>query len=149
VIRDRLVKSNASNTGWQRDLSVAFERLGNVQRAQGDLAGALKFYSESLNIRDQLVKSNASNTGWQRDLSVAWQNTPCSRSLMPFHAQERKHLGLVMAVGLLAARPRHTSRGFLPWRFAYAGPSVRRATFMGPPSANLRRSGHSKIVGTV
>jgi hypothetical protein len=41
------------------------------------------------------------------------------------------------------ARPRHTSRGFLPWRFAYAGPGVRRATIMGPASANLHKSGHS------
>jgi hypothetical protein len=29
------------------------------------------------------------------------------------------------------AHPLHTSRGFLPWRFAYAGPRVRRATIMG------------------
>ncbi len=35
------------------------------------------------------------------------------------------------------ARSLHTSRGFLPWRFADAGPGERRATFMGPPSANL------------
>src|SRR5277367_881129 len=41
------------------------------------------------------------------------------------------------------ARPRHTSRGFLPWRFAYAGPGVRGATIMGPASANLHRSGRS------
>src|ERR1700694_5735876 len=40
------------------------------------------------------------------------------------------------------ARPRHTSRGFLPWRFAYAGPGVRGATIMGPASANLHRAGH-------
>jgi hypothetical protein len=38
------------------------------------------------------------------------------------------------------ARPRHISRGFLPWRFAYAGPGVRRATIMGPASANLHTS---------
>src|ERR1700688_4559586 len=38
------------------------------------------------------------------------------------------------------ARPRHTSRGFLPWRFAYAGPGVRGATIMGPASANLHKS---------
>ena len=37
------------------------------------------------------------------------------------------------------APPRHTSRGFLPWRFAYAGPRVRRTTFTGPPSANLHK----------
>src|SRR5260370_14687419 len=38
----------------------------------------------------------------------------------------------------LAAR-HHTfpHRGFLHWRFAYAGPGVRRATVMGPASANL------------
>src|SRR6266478_8890305 len=41
------------------------------------------------------------------------------------------------------ARSLHTSRGFLPWRFADAGPGERRATFMGPPSANLHICGHS------
>jgi hypothetical protein len=42
------------------------------------------------------------------------------------------------------AHPRHTSRGFLPWRFAYAGPRVRRATVMGPPSANLHTTGYAR-----
>src|SRR6266550_8952754 len=37
------------------------------------------------------------------------------------------------------ARSLHTSRGFLPWRFAYAGPGVRRSTSMGPASANLHK----------
>ena len=41
------------------------------------------------------------------------------------------------------APPRHTSRGFLHWRFAYAGPGVRRTTFMGPASANLHKSGRT------
>jgi hypothetical protein len=41
------------------------------------------------------------------------------------------------------APPRHASRGFLHWRFAYAGPGVRRATVMGPASANLHKSGPS------
>jgi hypothetical protein len=35
------------------------------------------------------------------------------------------------------ALPRHTSRGFLHWRFAYAGPGVRGAVSVGPASANL------------
>ena len=37
-----------------------------------------------------------------------------------------------------------TSRGFLPWRFADAGPRVRRATVMGPASENLTISGAAK-----
>src|SRR5664280_2210642 len=43
------------------------------------------------------------------------------------------------------APPRHTSRGFLHWRFADAGPGVRRTTFMGPASANLHKSGRLGI----
>src|SRR5664279_1433964 len=35
------------------------------------------------------------------------------------------------------APPRHTSRGFLHWRFAYAGPGARGAVSVGPASANL------------
>jgi hypothetical protein len=42
------------------------------------------------------------------------------------------------------AQLRHTSHGFLPWRFAYAGPSVRRATIMGPTSANLHNNGSNQ-----
>ena len=41
---DRLAKSDPGNAGWQRDLSVSYNKIGNVQKAQGDLAGALKFY---------------------------------------------------------------------------------------------------------
>src|SRR5882757_9230543 len=46
----------------------------------------------------------------------------------------------------LAARHHHTfpHRGFLHWRFADAGPGARRATVMGPASANLHKSGTSK-----
>ena len=32
----------------KRDLSVAYEKVGGVQEAQGNLAGALKSYSDSL-----------------------------------------------------------------------------------------------------
>src|SRR5229473_532715 len=39
------------------------------------------------------------------------------------------------------APPRHTSRGFLHWRFAYAGPGVRGTIIMGPASANLHKTG--------
>ena len=35
AIRDRLAKSDPGNAGWQRDLSVSFNKIGNVQVAQG------------------------------------------------------------------------------------------------------------------
>src|SRR4029077_8391279 len=39
------------------------------------------------------------------------------------------------------APPRPVSRGFLPWRFADAGPGARGTSFMGPASENLHNSG--------
>ncbi|HEX3494193.1 MAG TPA: hypothetical protein VHT48_02285, partial [Methylocella sp.] len=42
------VDANAGNLEWQRELSVAYEKIGDVQVAQGDLAGALKSFQDSL-----------------------------------------------------------------------------------------------------
>ena len=42
AIRERLAASDRSNTGWQRDLSVSYNRVGDVLVAQGKLDEALK-----------------------------------------------------------------------------------------------------------
>ena len=46
-------------------------KVGDVKMAQGDLAGALKAYQDSLAIRDRLAKSDPGNAGWQRDLAIS------------------------------------------------------------------------------
>ena len=51
---------------------MSYEKIGDVLVAQGDLAGALKSYRDSLAIRDRLAKSDPGNAGWQRDLSVSY-----------------------------------------------------------------------------
>ena len=38
-VRRRLAEADPSNAGWQRDLSVSHDNVGNVLRDQGDLAG--------------------------------------------------------------------------------------------------------------
>ncbi len=55
-----------------RSLGVAMTRSATCRSTQGDLAGALKSYSDSLAIRDRLAKSDPGNAGWQRDLSVSY-----------------------------------------------------------------------------
>jgi tetratricopeptide (TPR) repeat protein len=62
----------AERSGNDRDLSVTYNRLGDVQVAQGDLAGALTSHRDSLAIRDRLAQSDPGNAGWQRDLSVTY-----------------------------------------------------------------------------
>ena len=69
--RERLAKADPGNAGWQRDLSVSHDKIGDVQRAQGDLAAALTSYQASLAIAERLAKADPGNAGWQRDLSVS------------------------------------------------------------------------------
>ncbi len=69
---ESVAKSDPGNAGWQRDLSVSYEKVGGVQEAQGDLTAALQSYSGSLAIRERLAKSDPGNAGWQRDLSVSY-----------------------------------------------------------------------------
>jgi hypothetical protein len=63
AIRERLAKSNLDNASWQRDLSVSYEKIGDVQMRQGGLAGALKSYQDCLAIRERLAKSDPDNAG--------------------------------------------------------------------------------------
>jgi tetratricopeptide (TPR) repeat protein len=72
AIVERLAQSDPGNAGWQRDLSVSYNKVGGVQVAQGDLKAALKSYSDSLAIAERLAQSNPGNAGWQRDLSVSY-----------------------------------------------------------------------------
>ena len=73
AIFDRLAKADPGNAGWQRDLSVSYERVGDVLVAQGNLPEALKAFRDCLAIRDRLAKADPGNAGWQRDLSVSYE----------------------------------------------------------------------------
>ena len=70
AIAERLAKADPGNAGWQRDLSVSYNKVGDVLVAQGNLPEALKSYRDSLAIADRLAKADPGNAGWQRDLSV-------------------------------------------------------------------------------
>jgi tetratricopeptide (TPR) repeat protein len=73
AIFEHLAQSDPGNAGWQRDLSISYEKIGDVQVAQGDLPGALKSYRDDLAITERLAQSDPGNAGWQRDLSVSYE----------------------------------------------------------------------------
>ena len=68
-----LLASNPGSTDDQRDLSVSYEKVGDVQVAQGNLPEALKSYQADLAIAGRLAKSDPGNAGWQRDLFVSYE----------------------------------------------------------------------------
>ncbi len=56
AIAERLAKADPGNAGWQRDLSVSYNRVGDVVVAQGDLPEALKDYRDGLAIAERLAQ---------------------------------------------------------------------------------------------
>ena len=55
----------------QHNLSIDQDRIGDAQRAQGDLSAALKSYQASMEIRRKLAERDPGNAEWQRDLVVS------------------------------------------------------------------------------
>jgi hypothetical protein len=72
VISQKLAATDPSNAGWQRDLAISEETIGDTLSAQGNLAGALKSYQADLAISQKLAAADPSNAEWQRDLFVAY-----------------------------------------------------------------------------
>ena len=70
--RDKLAAADPGNAGWQRDLSISWNKLGDVRQAQGELSGALQAFAEGMKIAAKLAAADPGNAGWQRDLSVSW-----------------------------------------------------------------------------
>ncbi len=70
AIAEELAKDRG-NAKAQRDLSVAYNKVGDVLKAQGHLAEALKAYQAGFDIMKRLTELNSGNTLWQRDLAYS------------------------------------------------------------------------------
>lgn len=68
---ERRAQADPSNVGWQRDLSVSHDRIGDSLAAQGRGDDALSAYRKALAIRERLAAADPSNAEWQRDLIVS------------------------------------------------------------------------------
>lgn len=62
--------SAAKHAANDRDRSVAFNELGDVQVAAGDLRGARQSFEESLQMDRRLAAANPSSAAAQRDVSA-------------------------------------------------------------------------------
>ena len=66
-------QSEPGRADYQRDLSVSYNKLGDLYRALGQGEQALRLYQQSLDIRDRLAQSEPGRADYQRDLSVSYQ----------------------------------------------------------------------------
>ena len=69
--QQRAADAEQATPDWQRDLSVSFNKLGNLATAQGNLSEAQRLFGEQRRIAQRLAESDPANAAWQRDLSVS------------------------------------------------------------------------------
>ena len=63
---ERLAQADPNNAGWQRDLSVSYDSIGDVQVTQGNLPEALKSFRASLAIRERLAQADPNTRAGRR-----------------------------------------------------------------------------------
>ena len=68
----RLVALDPDNTEFQRDVSISYNRLGDIQLRLGHTDDALALYQNALDVRLKLVALAPDNTQFQRDVSVSY-----------------------------------------------------------------------------
>ena len=93
----KLAAADPGNAGWQRDLSVSLEKVGDVRLAAGDRAGALAAYEESLAIMRKLAAS-AEIPAWQADLVFSLYKVSTASDAPRARAALREALGIVEAL---------------------------------------------------
>ncbi len=71
-IAQQLAAADPSDAQAQRDLSVSYEKLGDVQLQSGQVTEALRSYQQFLQISQKLAAADSSDAQAQRDLSISY-----------------------------------------------------------------------------
>ena len=69
-IRRALADRDPKNTEWQRDLSVSFNKLGELCETTGAVDEALRLYGLSLPIAERLAARAPTHVQFQSDLQI-------------------------------------------------------------------------------
>ncbi len=65
-------EANPDDFQARRELTISYERLGNVSLQTGQTAKALEYYQKSLEMREELARSRPSDSRDQRDFQVSY-----------------------------------------------------------------------------
>ncbi len=71
AIMDPLATRDLDHAEWQRDVSIAHNKIGDILLSQDDAAGALAAYRASLATAESLADRDPGTADWQRDLLVS------------------------------------------------------------------------------
>jgi len=69
----RLADREPDRADYQRDLSISYERLGDLMVAVGRGEDAARYFQQSLDIRTRLADREPDRADYQRDLSISYE----------------------------------------------------------------------------
>jgi tetratricopeptide (TPR) repeat protein len=73
AIRERRAQAEPNRADYQRDLSVSYQRVGDLYRDLGQGEQAREAYLQSLAIFERLAQAEPGRADYQRDLSVSYE----------------------------------------------------------------------------
>lgn len=88
----------ARRVGDERSVSASFDRVGDVQMAQGNLHEALRSFRKAHAIGRRLVASDSEIREWQRDLSVSLTKIGDAQDALGRLTEALKHYGQALAI---------------------------------------------------
>ena len=106
----RWPQRDPANAGWQRDLSVSHDRVGEVLERKGDLDAALESFRAGLAIAEALTRREPRAREWQWDLRSASTASAmsCSAKGKAGEALASYRRGLEIAEALVELDPART-----------------------------------------
>ncbi|MBY0360684.1 MAG: hypothetical protein K2X45_02155, partial [Phreatobacter sp.] len=71
VVRQRLAEADPGNAQFQRDLSISWNKIGDLAVAAGDGKAAREAFEKGLAVRQRLAEADPGNAQFQRDLILS------------------------------------------------------------------------------
>ncbi len=71
-LHEQRVRAEPKRADYQRDLSVSYNKLGDLMGALGEGEAARQYFEKSLEIRERLVRAEPQRADYQRDLAVSY-----------------------------------------------------------------------------
>ncbi|MDX1965622.1 MAG: tetratricopeptide repeat protein, partial [Planctomycetaceae bacterium] len=98
TVSQRLAEQAPENADYARDLSVSYERMGDLFRALGDGTRAREYYEQSLTVRQRLAEQAPENADYARDLSVSYNRLGDLSRDLGESAEARKYYELDLEI---------------------------------------------------
>jgi tetratricopeptide (TPR) repeat protein len=70
-IAEELRRRNPQSADYARDLSVSYDRMGDLYRGLGEGPKALEYYRKALELREELRRRNPQSADYTRDLAFS------------------------------------------------------------------------------